>query len=103
MNKLFGTAIVLALAAAGPVSADDIAVDNSAVSSTRTRAEVRAELMQARSDGSARAWVDGDFLERAMQPATKQPRLAELPYVDDDGVEPVAAAPRLAQATRGAH
>ena len=53
-------AIAIAIAAtgsAGSVFADDITIDTQTFVSTRTRADVKAEMLQARADGSMAAWV----------------------------------------------
>ena len=53
-------AIAIAIAAtgsAGSAFADDITIDTQTFVSTRTRADVKAEMLQARADGSMAAWV----------------------------------------------
>lgn len=55
MKKL--TVVALALAAAGAAYADDPTIDTySTYASTKTTADVQAELAQARRDGSIKAW-----------------------------------------------
>ena len=60
MNKLTFIAAI-AVAAAGSAWADDITIDHSVFVSTKTRAEVKAELVQARADGSL-ALLTADFI-----------------------------------------
>ena len=53
-------AIAIAIAAtgsAGSAFADDITIDTQTFVSTRTRADVKAEMLQARADGSMATWV----------------------------------------------
>ena len=61
MNKLNTVAaIAIAIAAtgsAGSAFADDITIDTQTFVSTRTRAEVKAKMLQARADGSMATWV----------------------------------------------
>ncbi len=48
---------LMSVAAAGAAFADDITVDNTAsVPSLKSRDQVRSELLQARADGSIKAW-----------------------------------------------
>ena len=51
MNRKTAFAIVLAAVAAGNAFADDITVDRNAFVSSRTRAEVQAELAQYQQSG----------------------------------------------------
>jgi hypothetical protein len=51
MNRNIAFALVLATAAAGNAFADDITVENTPFQSTMTRAEVRADMQQARASG----------------------------------------------------
>ena len=64
MNKLntvaaFAVAIaaIAATASAGPAFADDITADNQTFVSTKTRADVKAEMLLARADGSMATWM----------------------------------------------
>ena len=61
MNKLTTiAAIAIAIAAtgsAGSAFADDITIDTQTFVSTRTRADVKAEMLRARADGSMATWV----------------------------------------------
>ena len=61
MNKLIIIAAVTVASVASFTAtsawADDITIDNQTFVSTKTRAEVRAEMLQARADGSMAAWV----------------------------------------------
>ena len=61
MNKLNTIAtIAIAIAAtvsAGSAFADDISIDTQTFVSTRTRADVKADMLQARADGSMATWV----------------------------------------------
>ena len=53
-------AIAIAIAAtgsAGSAFADDITIDTQTFVSTRTRADVKTEMLQARADGSMATWV----------------------------------------------
>jgi len=55
MKKI--TLLALSLVAAGAAFAEDITPDNTALAlSTKTRAQVQAELVQARADGSIKVW-----------------------------------------------
>jgi hypothetical protein len=51
MNRKIALALVATLAAAGNAFADDITIDNNAFVSTRSRAEVQAELAQFKQSG----------------------------------------------------
>jgi len=51
MNRNVITALVLAAAASGSAFADDITIDNTPFQSTRTTAEVKAELQAYRQAG----------------------------------------------------
>ena len=61
MNKLNTIAVIaIAIAAtgsAGSAFADDISIDTQTFVSTRTRADVKADMLQARADGSMASWV----------------------------------------------
>lgn len=84
MSKLtFITAV--AIAAAGSAWADDITIDHSVFVSTKSRAEVKAELAQARADGSLAA-LTADYIpaQRYASVLTRQEVLAEL-RVNRDG------------------
>jgi hypothetical protein len=53
----YPVAAILSMAAASTAFADDITPDNTAAAlSTKTRAQVQAELYAARADGSIKAW-----------------------------------------------
>lgn len=58
LSRLAYPAVVaVSLLAAGAAFADDITPDNTAAAlSLKTRAQVQAELFQARADGSAKVW-----------------------------------------------
>jgi hypothetical protein len=51
MNRNFALALVLSAAAVGNAFADDITIDTTPFASTRSRAEVQAELAQFRQSG----------------------------------------------------
>ena len=51
MNRTFALSLVLAAAAAGNAFADDITIETTPFVSTMSRAEVQAELAQARASG----------------------------------------------------
>ena len=78
MNKLTFIAAI-AVAAAGSAWADDITIDHSVFVSTKTRAEVKAELVQARADGSL-ALLTADFIpaRRYASELTRQEVMAEV-------------------------
>lgn len=78
MNKLSFIAAI-AIAAASSAWADDITIDNTVFVSTKTRAEVKAELMQARADGSL-ALLTADYIpaQRFASTLTRQEVLAEV-------------------------
>lgn len=68
------TIFALTLAAAGAVFADDITIDTSPqmTPSGITRAQVKAELLQARADGSVAQWTtEADTSVRTEQAATR--------------------------------
>ena len=46
MNRKIATLVLIAAAAAGNAFADDITIDNTAFQSTKSRAQVQAELVQ---------------------------------------------------------
>jgi vacuolar-type H+-ATPase catalytic subunit A/Vma1 len=51
MNRKIAIALIAAAAAAGNAFADDITIDTNTFASSRTRAEVQAELAQYKSSG----------------------------------------------------
>ena len=53
MNRKFATVLVLAAAAAGNAFADDITIDTTPFVSSKTRAEVQAELVQFKQAGNS--------------------------------------------------
>jgi hypothetical protein len=57
MNRHFALALVAAAAVAGPAFADDITIDPTPFTSTRSRAEVIAEMQQFRHAG-VNPWAD---------------------------------------------
>ena len=58
LNSIAAIAIAIAATgSAGSAFADDITIDTQTFVSTRTRADVKAEMLQARADGSMAAWV----------------------------------------------
>ena len=129
MNKLI---IIAAVAVASVASftatsawADDITVDNQSFVSTKTRAEVRAEMLQARADGSMAAWsAEGGLapLTTAASRLTRQEVVAEMRVSREAGfasagltgedsgsfylsqtAQPGAASSWLAKITRAGH
>jgi len=86
MNKLnllaYPVITVLSLVAASAAFADDITPDNTATqvfSSTKTRAQVQAELFAARADGSIKAWSTSyNPLALAKSEKTRQQVIAEV-------------------------
>jgi hypothetical protein len=91
MNKLTFIAAI-AIAASGSAWADDITIDHSAFASTKSRAEVKAELAQARADGSLAA-MTADYMpaQRYVSVITRQEVLAEM-RVNRDGFARAATA-----------
>lgn len=85
MNKLTFIAAI-AIAAAGSAWADDITIDTTAFVSTKTRAEVKAELIQARADGSLAA-LTADYVpaQRFASTLTRQEVIADL-LINRDGL-----------------
>ena len=81
MNKLNTVAaIAIAIAAtgsAGSAFADDITIDTQTFVSTRTRAEVKAEMLRARADGSMATWL----AEAGSVPATLAMSRQVTPHV----------------------
>ena len=58
LNSIAAIAIAIAATgSAGSAFADDITIDTQTFVSTRTRADVKAEMLQARADGSMATWV----------------------------------------------
>jgi hypothetical protein len=53
MNRKFAIALVVAAAATGNAFADDITIDTTPFASTRSRAEVQAELTQHKQSGTS--------------------------------------------------
>lgn len=86
MNKLISIAALSIAAAAGSVFADDITIDNTVFVATKTRAEVRTELKQARADGSLAALTE-DFVpvRTAASGLTRQEVRAEMRVNRDAG------------------
>ena len=84
MNKLTLIA-ALSIAAAGSAWADDITIDTTPFVSTKTRAEVKAEWVQARADGSLAA-LTADYVpaQRFASTLTRQEVLAEV-RINRDG------------------
>jgi len=83
LNLLTYPAIaLLSLAAAGAAFADDITPDTTATqvfSTTKTRAQVQAELFAARADGSIKAWSTSyNPLALAKSEKTRAQVMAEL-------------------------
>ena len=85
MNKLSFIAALSIAAAAGSAWADDITIDNTPFVSTKTRAEVKAELFQARADGSLAA-LTADYVpaQRYASVLTRQEVIADM-RVNRDG------------------
>jgi hypothetical protein len=81
------TVIALALAAAGAAYADDPTLDTYSTSvSTKTRAEVQAELAQAKRDGSIKAWSISYNPLALMKPVkTRNEVVAELEAAQASG------------------
>jgi hypothetical protein len=77
----------LMMAAAGAAFADDITPDHSAdVSSVKTRAQVQAELAQAKADGSIKVWsTTYNPLTKFQSTKTRQQVVAELQAAREDG------------------
>jgi len=73
-------ALTLAVALVGAAYADDPTPDNNqSVASTKTRAEVQAELAQAKRDGSIKAWsMHYNHLAVAKSVNTRNEVLADL-------------------------
>jgi len=70
------TVVALALAAAGAAYADDPSLDTyGAIAATKTRAEVRAELVQARRDGSIKVWSTSYEMLALAKPAKTRTRV----------------------------
>ena len=130
MNKLNTIAVIaIAIAAtgsAGSAFADDISIDTQTFVSTRTRADVKADMLQARADGSMASWV----AEAGSVPATlamsrqvtrqevmadmrvnREASLARAAMVGEDSgsfylsqiAQPGAASGWLAKVTRAGH
>lgn len=130
MNKLNTIAVIaIAIAAtgsAGSAFADDISIDTQTFVSTRTRADVKADMLQARADGSMASWV----AEAGSVPATlamsrqvtrqevmadmrvnREASLASAAMVGEDSgsfylsqiAQPGAASGWLAKVTRAGH
>lgn len=87
---------LLSLAAAGAAFADDITPDNSATqvfTTTKTRAQVQAELYAARADGSIKFWSTSynpllaarSLKSRADVRAEREPGYAAAWYGEDSG------------------
>ncbi len=85
MNKLSFIAALSIAAAAGSAWADDITIDNTPFVSTKTRAEVKAELLQARADGSLAA-LTADYVpaQRYASVLTRQEVIVDM-RVNRDG------------------
>ena len=67
----------ICLAAAGSAFADDITIDTNPFVSTRTRAEVIAEMQQARAEGT-NPWADGyDQLQAFRSTLTREEVIAD--------------------------
>lgn len=110
MNKLLASAVVsaIALLSAGvqaqEATADDINFASAAVSQ-KTRAQVQAELAQARADGSIKA-VSAGYIEPAKSVKSRAEVVAELrraqangeyAALNSEGVDPVAYQALLAR------
>jgi len=87
MNKLTLVA-ALSLVAAGAAFADDPTPDNTASAlSLKSRAQVQAELVQARADGSAKAWSTSyNPLALAKSEKTRAQVQAELAATQGDSL-----------------
>jgi len=80
-------ALTLAVALVGAAYADDPTPDNNqSVASTKTRAEVQAELAQAKRDGSIKAWsMHYNHLAVAKSVKTRNEVLADLKAAQASG------------------
>ena len=122
-------AIAIAIAAtgsAGSAFADDITIDTQTFVSTRTRADVKAEMLRARADGSMASWVAEAGSAPVAMAATRQltrqevmadmrvnreARLASAAMTGEDSgsfylsqiAQPGAASSWLAKLTRARH
>jgi len=81
------TVVALALVAAGAAYADDPTIDtHSSFASTKTRAEVQAELAQAQRDGSVRFWsISYNPLTMTRPAKTRNQVLKELEAAQESG------------------
>lgn len=97
----------LSLAAAGAAFAEDITPDNTAsVASLKTREQVRAELDQARADGSMKVWSTSynhmaaakSVKTRAEVKAERDSHFAATWYGEDSGSFALSKQPHATQA-----
>ena len=127
LNSIAAIAIAIAATgSAGSAFADDITIDTQTFVSTRTRADVEAEMLRARADGSMASWVAEAGSAPVAMAATRQltrqevmadmrvnreARLASAAMTGEDSgsfylsqiAQPGAASSWLAKLTRARH